>query len=545
MKNVIFFLLCLISSSIFAHTINYDKIVLRHWSIENKHQFVDGSFYMLKNGNIYIEDANEKIIHFPLSDFSKEDQAFALKKEAWVANLNNDIVAKTNTNAIKKQAAFNTKLWALAISMILLCLAAFTFTDRKKLKYLIPMLVIGGIMIVFGFAKKNALTTTDPTFVNSAFAPFSSTVSTSWDNTYFYVNSKGIPNHPMMVGISNHGWQQQVPIPQCYTNQTGGTQNAWSIPLNPVIAATPIAIDNVHFTRGAIAIAANGIAIFNYHTNTGVDSFLDGQLDNYGGHCGKGDDYHYHTAPMHLITLGQTTSNLPIAFALDGFAVYGSLEPNGDPMATLDANHGHYGTNNVYHYHGTATAPYMIANFVGQVTEDGTNQLIPQATAHPVRTENWGPLKGAVITSCTANSTNTGYDTSYTLNGTPGYATNYSWSGTTYTFKYVTPTGTTTTNYNGFSQCTVPNLGFNDFLFSEKEVTLYPNPSTDVLHVQLGNQSQENEIQNISIYSIKGDLITKINGYKQNIDIKNLAKGTYLVKIQFTQNQVTKKLMVQ
>ena len=238
MKNVILFFLCLISSSIFAHTINYDKIVLRHWSIENKHQFVDGSFYMLKNGNIYIEDANEKIIHFPLSDFSKEDQAFALKKEAWVANLNNDIVAKTNTNAIKKQAAFNTKLWVLVISIILLSLAVFTFTDRKKLKYLIPMLVIGGIMIGFGFAKKNALTTTDPAFVNSAFAPFSSTVSTSWDNTYFYVNSKGIPNHPMMVGISNHGWQQQVPIPQCYINQTGGTQNAWSIPLNPVIAAT-------------------------------------------------------------------------------------------------------------------------------------------------------------------------------------------------------------------------------------------------------------------------------------------------------------------
>jgi len=360
-------------------------------------------------------------------------------------------------------------------------------------------------MVAYGFAKKEALlTTTDPAFVNSAFAPFSSTVSTSWDNTYFYVNSKGIPNHTMMVGISSHGWQQQVPIPQCYV----GT-NAWSIPLNPVIATSPIAIDNVHFTRGAIAIAANGIPIFNYHTNTGVDSFIDGQLDNYGGHCGRGDDYHYHIAPMHLITLGQTTSNLPIAFSLDGFAVYGNLEPNGDPMAALDANHGHYGTNNVYHYHGTATAPYMIANFVGQVTEDATHQLIPQASAHPVRTENWTPLSGASITSCTANTTNNGYDVSYTLNGVSGYATNYSWNGTTYTFKYVTPTGTTTTNYNGFAQCAVPNLGFNNFIFPEKEITLYPNPSNDILHIQLSNQFQGTEIQNISIYSIKGDLINK------------------------------------
>jgi YHYH protein len=254
-------------------------------------------------------------------------------------------------------------------------------------------------MTLFSFAK-NTLSTTDPAFVTSAFAPFASTVSTTYDANYFYVNSTGIPNHTMMVGISNHGWQQQVPISKCYINT-----NHWTIPLNPVLAATPVPVSATHFTKGAIAMAANGVPIFNYHTNTGVDSFLDGQLDNYGGHCGRGDDYHYHTAPLHLITLGQTTYNLPIAFGLDGYAVYGTLEPTGDPMATLDANHGHY-FNGVYHYHGTATAPYMIGNMVGQVTEDATLQIIPQPQGNPVRTENWTPLNGALITSCVANANN-------------------------------------------------------------------------------------------------------------------------------------------
>jgi hypothetical protein len=27
---------------------------------------------------------------------------------------------------------------------------------------------------------------------------------------------------------------------------------------------------------------------------------LAGELDEYGGHCGRADDYHYHIGPVHL-----------------------------------------------------------------------------------------------------------------------------------------------------------------------------------------------------------------------------------------------------
>jgi hypothetical protein len=79
-----------------------------------------------------------------------------------------------------------------------------------------------------------------------------------------------------------------------------------------------------------------------------VDALLDGQLDQWGGHSGRADDYHYHTAPLHLDA--QTPDILPIAFALDGFAIYGSLEPDGAPMLPLDTNHGHFDAAGVYHY---------------------------------------------------------------------------------------------------------------------------------------------------------------------------------------------------
>jgi hypothetical protein len=104
-----------------------------------------------------------------------------------------------------------------------------------------------------------------------AFAPF---VSTRWDDRWLYVESDGLPHvpggtkpgtfvfsHPMMVGIT--AWQQQVPLPQSYRGA-----NAWQIPLKPELADTPVSAKEQLF-RGAIALAANGVPIFNPIKNDG------------------------------------------------------------------------------------------------------------------------------------------------------------------------------------------------------------------------------------------------------------------------------------
>ncbi|MFN9041049.1 MAG: YHYH protein [Planctomyces sp.] len=112
-----------------------------------------------------------------------------------------------------------------------------------------------------------------------------------------------------MVGIT--AWQQQVPLPQKYNGE-----NAWRIPLNPVPAKAPMSA-KTNFFRGAIAIAVNGVPIFNPIKNDGkTDTLLAGELDNFGGHCGRADDYHYHIAPVHLEK--QTGSGTPVGWALDG-----------------------------------------------------------------------------------------------------------------------------------------------------------------------------------------------------------------------------------
>ena len=66
---------------------------------------------------------------------------------------------------------------------------------------------------------------------------------------YFYVESNGMPDHPMMVGIT--AWQQQVPIPQTYTGR-----NAWQIPLFPKLSDKPVRAKKELF-RGDLALAVS------------------------------------------------------------------------------------------------------------------------------------------------------------------------------------------------------------------------------------------------------------------------------------------------
>ena len=107
MKNLqlIIFILC--CNTIFAHTVNYENQVLRHWNIEKEHIFVDGSFTMFKNGKVYIEDANNHILSFPLASLSKEDQRYSLQRETKVASLN---AAYNNANGHENQTVSNYQL---------------------------------------------------------------------------------------------------------------------------------------------------------------------------------------------------------------------------------------------------------------------------------------------------------------------------------------------------------------------------------------------------------------------------------------------------
>lgn len=182
------------------------------------------------------------------------------------------------------------------------------------------------------------------------FVSFAPQVNAKWDEDFLYIESNSMPAHQMMVGIM--AWQQQVPIAQNYFGD-----NAWRIPLKPVVAENPMSAKS-HFFKGAIAIAANGVPIFNpIKSNGRTDTFLAGELDEFGGHCGRADDYHYHIAPTHL--QARVGEGNPVAYALDGYPIYGFAEPDGSPVSGLDEFNGHETDSLGYHYHATKTYPYL------------------------------------------------------------------------------------------------------------------------------------------------------------------------------------------
>ena len=459
MKNykIIFCLITLLlSSKIMAHEGGHyhkgDGSILYTWHLKSS-DTIKGNFTFAKGDIIYLEQEEGIIKSVKLNELSKDDQALARVKMEKFYAINNP-----QTFIIQPVAEDPIKYFPLTVLIFLLGLTLLVKRDiiyTYIIKSKIGLSAVSFLFLVTIFiacSKSETATTTvvnntpvttvipktNTSFIDSAFTAFKPSVSTSFDNTYFYVTSTGIPNHNMMIGITN--WQQQVPITQPYS----GT-NSWSIPLQPVYASSPLSTKS-NLMKGAVAIAVNGIPIFNALNNRGEDSYKIGELDNWGGHCGKGDDYHYHAAPLHLSTLNGLK---PIAFALDGFSVYGTKEPDGTAMSTLDTCHGHMGTSGVYHYHGTSDYPYVVGAMKGKVTLDPStpapeNQIIPQAFTKPVRPAT-NPLNGASITDFATVGSN-GYLLTYKIAGKNGYV-KYSWDANNkYTFILTDTAGVAVTN---------------------------------------------------------------------------------------------------
>ena len=266
--------------------------------------------------------------------------------------------------------------------------------------------------------------------VASYFTSFPQHVRTRQDDQNLYVESDGLADHVMMAGIRS--WQQQVPLPADYTGS-----NAWTIPLAPRLASEPVSARTGLF-RGAIALAVNGVPIFNALNNRGDDAYLAGELDDFGGHSGRADDYHYHTAPLFLSsTVGATR---PIGVALDGFALYGALEPDGSAMRPLDDYNGHADGAGGYHYHGTRTYPYINGGMKGVVRV--SDQVEPQPSLRAIRPAGT-PLAGATITKHTATSANA-WTLEYQIAGRT-YRVDYRIEGTRVMFVFTDPSGASRT----------------------------------------------------------------------------------------------------
>ena len=215
------------------------------------------------------------------------------------------------------------------------------------------------------------------------------------DDKFAQFDSIGLPdpNHTLLLGITNSN--QQFPMEQPYN---AANRNSPRIYLDPKI-------DDFHvFTdAGAVGIAINGVPLFDpstqgeRHPVSGRRPHtLDvGELDECGGHAGRGDDYHYHIAPKCLIVeMGRDkieNQKLPIGYAKDGFSIHalGWFDSANDIEDKLDQCRGVIDSEGKYFYNMKSTKKWDILNcYSGEPQKTGPRGSILR------HDKNGDPLSG-------------------------------------------------------------------------------------------------------------------------------------------------------
>ena len=576
-----------------AHTGEHDHQG-KQWHLMNGSQTIEANYISFTNELVYLRDVKSNaILQFPITDFSMEDQLLILRQSELSEKINRHHSRIVHLDTIKVQKISKTKAGvALAVFVLMLLSLVVYFSFSKVRKPAIVSLVCSLFIFVFiacsaeeeevpaelvttapppppekedtsDTSTSDSSTTSSTTdsdsdddsssstddssnsslidTIKNHFADFSGVTITN-DDEYFYVNSYSWPEHGMGVGITS--WQEQVPIPQNYTGN-----NSWVIPLNPEMADTPLSTED-HLLKGALAVAVNGVPIFNVYNNRQENAYEIGELDNWGGHFGRGDDYHYHLIPTHLEeTVG---TDQPLAYALDGYPVYGYTNE------TLDDAFGRYDSDNNYRYHATTEAPYYMPYVMGEITLDPDStapedQIYPQPVQNPIRaSDGFKGVNGAEVTAFTQTGTNA-FSFEYTVSGTKYYI-NYNWDDDCkFTYTYVDENGGTSNLptygaisdtsqnvevYNNVSFCQDVNLGEATYSSSDDTSSSSDSSNDTVTESTTDGYSVTSANSDFTLSSIaidsSGALLDdykceeKVNGVEKSIPISwsNVPAGT-------------------
>lgn len=270
---------------------------------------------------------------------------------------------------------------------------------------------------------------------------FNESVDVYCDDNYAYISSETYPDHDLMNGII--GTNEQIPVP--------ATNYAAPIKLSPQLASNLTTID------AAVGVAINGVPIYDYSAqgeldiynyNVNSDTVALGQLDNCGGHAGRGDDYHYHAAPNCMIdSMLNAADDAIIGWGYDGYPLYGNNNPDGSTITEgeLDVCNGQTDDDFGYRYHTSTTAPYIIQCLVGEVDTEILPRVAPLSGDSTGARSNLTPPQGGVE------------NLSHTLAENGTRTMTYTYNSNEY---YVTYTPSTTESYcYEFEQKTVSNGG--------------------------------------------------------------------------------------
>jgi hypothetical protein len=142
------------------------------------------------------------------------------------------------------------------------------------------------------------------------------------------------------------------------------------LPTVPVKSAKPVSLGTV----AKVGLAVDGVPIFADAPSVLQTGHMPA-LDTCGGHIDPGGWYHWHATSTDIDTVFEhdhvdascaleQKADALFAYAFDGYAMYGSVDSDGQVPTDLDSCNGHTGPTpehpeGVYHYHASVTFPNL------------------------------------------------------------------------------------------------------------------------------------------------------------------------------------------
>lgn len=254
-------------------------------------------------------------------------------------------------------------------------------------------------------------------------------------------------------------------------------------------------------------------------------------MDINGGHVNTLGRYHYHSAPLDYIVndlgINGVEHSPLLGYAADGFPIYYKYLYT-DP---LDSNSLILGFQSSYQlktgtragdgvtapdgsYDGTYYEDYEFSTTLSELDECGGRFGItpeyPNGIYYYVLTDNWPYIPRCLKGQFVDNS-----------------------------FK-IGPNCPTSTSVD---DCSFSSVGLN----VEKEILnfdVFPNPSSTLIRLKL-DDNIVSELTSLRIYNVNADQVYFSSSFQEYINVDDLSNGVYFIQLDFKNQQITKKIIIQ
>lgn len=388
-----------------------------------------------------------------------------------------------------------------------------------------------------------------------------------YNTTDVYITTNGVPAYPTGPFLDGN--------PSQATDQNA----IFKFPLTPVEETGT----NTSTTMGNIGVFINGVALFDYRdgvsyknssgaeaggplggTGDGVWNRDAVPAEMVGFDCSKGHpamgNYHHHQSPSAfdldidvlsticnlydadgLYAINSTVHSPLLGFAYDGFPIYGAYGyANENGTGGIVRIKSSYQLRNITvrtHYadgSNVTDGPAVNSTYpLGRYRED-YEFIAP--TSEDYLDEHNGRFcvtpEYPAGTYCYFLTVDADHNSAYP------YAVGPTFYGT-YANRKVTSIPGGTTTY-------VPSLGMEESEFNALNISIFPNPASDLIAIQIVDLVKED--LTVELFDIAGKLIATKNIYKgmtiTYFETETLYNGTYLLKISDSKNSITKRVVV-